>query len=561
MNKPVPARKAASAKSAAGARAAAPKTAPRTTTKAPASKKATEPKNKRETTKSASDKRKREEEVDTQPPAKKTKAAGPEPASKKAKAAPKPKTERAAAAPKAPKAPKALVKGPVINEPPTQRLKVFVFGEGTAGELGLGTAKKSVDVKRPRLNTNLDPEKVGVVQIAAGGMHVLALTADNKILSWGVNDAKALGRNTDWDGGLKDMDVAGKEDPGSEDSDDDEDDNGLNPHESMPGEVDFSSTELAEGTRWAQVAAGDSCSLALTDDGRVYGWGTFRSTAGDENFTPDIERAERPVLIPDLKKITALATGANHALALDTNGAVWAWGSGEQSQLGRRMVERTAKSQKEGLKPRQFGLPKGPKNGIAKIASGAYHSFAISKTGLVYSWGLNNFGETGHPENAGEDDATIIPAKVVQAFKGQNIVSIDGGDHHSVAATAEGDCLTWGKVDNGQLGIALDELIKISDEDVVVRSAAGQPRMVIAPLKVSNIEGHVDNVASNSEHTFAITKEGKAWSWGFATCYQTGTGDDEVVPVATLVDNTAVRNVKIVAAHPGGQYGMLTANI
>lgn len=558
MNKTVATKKAASAKTAARSRAAAPKTAPKTTAKVPASKKAAEPKN--AATKPSSNKRKREEEVDIPPPAKKTKAAESKTASKKVKSAPKPKVTAAGAAAPPPKAVKALVKGPVINEPPTQRLKVYVFGEGTAGELGLGTGKKSVDVRRPRLNMNLDPEKVGVVQIAAGGMHVLALTADNKILSWGVNDAKALGRDTEWEGGLKDLDIAEKDGSESED-DDDEDNNGLNPHECVPGEVDFSSTEVAEGTRWVQVAAGDSCSLALTDDGRVYGWGTFRSTAGDENFTPDIERAERPVLIPDLKKITALATGANHALALDTDGAVWAWGSGEQNQLGRRMVERTAKSQKEGLKPRQFGLPKGPKNGIAKIASGAYHSFAISKTGLVYSWGLNNFGETGHPENAGEDDATIIPAKVVKAFKGKKIVSIDGGDHHSVAATAEGDCLTWGKVDNGQLGIAFDELKKISDEDVVVKSEAGQPRMVIVPLKVSNIEGHVESVASNSEHTFAVTKEGKAWAWGFATCYQTGTGDDEVVPVATLVDNTAVRDVKIVAAHPGGQYGMLTANI
>ena len=37
---------------------------------------------------------------------------------------------------------------------------------------------------------------MGVVQIDAGGMHVVALTRDNKILTWGVNDQGALGRDT-----------------------------------------------------------------------------------------------------------------------------------------------------------------------------------------------------------------------------------------------------------------------------------------------------------------------------------------------------------------------------
>ena len=121
-----------------------------------------------------------------------TKKAAPKAAAKKTEAAPAKKGTKRKAEDQASAAPakkvKALVKGPVINEPPTERLKVFVFGEGTAGELGLGTDKKCIDVKRPRLNANLDAEKVGVVQIVAGGMHNVALTHDNKILTWGVND-------------------------------------------------------------------------------------------------------------------------------------------------------------------------------------------------------------------------------------------------------------------------------------------------------------------------------------------------------------------------------------
>ena len=157
----------------------------------------------------------------------------------------------------------------VINDVPKQKLDVYVFGEGSSGELGLGTAKNAIDVKRPRLNPLLSAQDVGVVQVAAGGMHCLALTKDNKILTWGVNDHGALGRDTAWDGGMKDMN-----DNKSDSDSDDGSDSGLNPRESTPTAIPGES--FPQGTVFVKVAAGDSLSLALTDDGQVYGWGTFR---------------------------------------------------------------------------------------------------------------------------------------------------------------------------------------------------------------------------------------------------------------------------------------------
>ena len=140
---------------------------------------------------------------------------------------------------KAPTEPFAPNKKYTINHAPSQRLNVYVFGEGGSGELGLGTAKKAKDVKRPRLNPFLLPDKVGVVQVATGGMHVVALTHNNSILTWGVNDQGALGRDTTWEGGLRDLDE-------EEDSDDEADDNGLNPHESTPAAVDWSQVKLPQ---------------------------------------------------------------------------------------------------------------------------------------------------------------------------------------------------------------------------------------------------------------------------------------------------------------------------
>lgn len=167
---------------------------------------------------------------------------------------------------------KALKPKVVINHAPTQKLNVYVFGEGSAGELGLGTAKNVIDVKRPRLNPLLSAKDVGVVQVDCGGMHVVALTHDNKILTWGVNDQGALGRDTTWSGGLKDA--------GQESDDDDDEDSGLNPFEATPTAI--SNDQFPEGTVFTSISAGDSSTFAVTDEGKVWGWGTFRVS-----ITPD----------------------------------------------------------------------------------------------------------------------------------------------------------------------------------------------------------------------------------------------------------------------------------
>jgi regulator of chromosome condensation len=154
----------------------------------------------------------------------------------------------------------------VNNEAPTARLNVYVFGEGSTGELGLGT-QDATDVTRPRLNVKLDASKMGVVDIAAGGMHAVALTHDGKVLTWGVNDNNALGRETSWEGGVRDINNE-QDDAVSDDSNGD-----LNPFESTPTAIPMQS--FGPGSKIVSVTAGDSASFALTKQGYVYGWGTF----------------------------------------------------------------------------------------------------------------------------------------------------------------------------------------------------------------------------------------------------------------------------------------------
>jgi len=156
---------------------------------------------------------------------------------------------------------------PIPNDAPTtgSKLNVYVFGSGSMGELGLGPQSSQRNVKRPRLNTNLLPESVGVVDIAVGGMHCAAIDCEGRVWTWGVNDQGVLGRDTTW---------SPEEDVEMDSDDGEEDDDQLNPKESVPGLVEG----FPEGTVISKIACGDSITVAVTSQGQVYAWGTFRVT-------------------------------------------------------------------------------------------------------------------------------------------------------------------------------------------------------------------------------------------------------------------------------------------
>jgi regulator of chromosome condensation len=181
------------------------------------------------------------------------------------------------------------------------------------------------------------------------------------------------------------------------------------------------------------------------------------------------------MLLPSLKNIKSLATGANHVLALDHKGVVVAWGCGQQNQLGRRIIERNKMTS---LIPQGLGLPK---NTITKIACGSYHSFALDKDGRVWAWGLNNFAETGIEEGAGADEAVILRPTIVESLANYAVTDIDGGVHHSLACTDKGELLTWGRVDGYQVGITFDNL----ETENIIYDERNNPRILVKPTILS----------------------------------------------------------------------------
>lgn len=430
-----------------------------------------------------------------------------------------------------------------INDMPeakSQPLDIFVWGTGSMCELGLGPSAKNKEVKRPRLNPLLLETviKAKIVDFSVGGMHTLALDDQNRVWSWGGNDSGVLGRDTSKvKEQLKTID--------ENDSEDDEDGD-LNEAESTPGLVE----NLPKDKRIVQLCATDNLSAVLFDTGEVYAWGCFRNNEGLLGFLRDeIKLQKTPYKMDQLKNIVQLAGGKDHILALDAKGIVYAWGNGQQFQLGRRILER---HRYRALEPQQFGL-----YNIKYIASGDFHCFAIDHDDKVYAWGLNQFGQCALTLASGEleDGSLVTRPTVIEPLCNKGIKEIVGGEHHTLALTNDGDVLGWGRYDMKEVGIAVKDL-----PESVFKDQHGKVRAVPHPVKLKFSEKEdikCKAIGTGSHHSFAVTHDGFVYAWGFADTYGPGLGPlDEDVDKPTRIVNTATKHHDILMIGAGGQFSV-----
>lgn len=136
------------------------------------------------------------------------------------------------------------------------------------------------------------PPLTGVTAIAAGAFHTAALKSDGTVFTWGSNGGGQLG-------------------------------NGNEADQSNPAGVGL--------TGVTAVAAGDLNTLAIKQDKTVAAW-------GDSLFGRNIDGTTiknlTPVPIHGLTGITRISGGGFHAAALKEDGSVWTWGDNFTGQLG-----------------------------------------------------------------------------------------------------------------------------------------------------------------------------------------------------------------------------------
>ncbi|CAI0405268.1 unnamed protein product [Linum tenue] len=207
-------------------------------------------------------------------------------------------------------------------------------------------------------------------------------------------------------------------------------------------------------------------------------------------------------------RVLLISAGASHSVALLSGNVVCSWGRGEDGQLGHGDAE-------DRLSPTQLSRLDGHQ--IASVTCGADHTTAYSDlTSEVYSWGWGDFGRLGH----GNSSDLFIP-QPIKALHSLKIRQIACGDSHCLAVTMDGEVQSWGRNQNGQLGLG-------TMEDALV------------PHKIQAFQGiPIKMVAAGAEHTAAITEDGELYGWGWGRYGNLGLGDrnDRLVPEKVSLAN------------------------
>jgi hypothetical protein len=145
------------------------------------------------------------------------------------------------------------------------------------------------------------------------------------------------------------------------------------------------SRELLSLHRVTAVALGGAHSVALTEKGHVYAWGscahgqlghgdaTDRFGNACENLDAARHRKVVPVCVTSLPSVTMIACGRYHTLALARHACVFSWGQGLSGQLGHGTIQNC-------LHPRLVaGLEM-----VQVLACGSYHSAAVTEKGYAF---------------------------------------------------------------------------------------------------------------------------------------------------------------------------------
>jgi len=348
-------------------------------------------------------------------------------------------------------------------------------------------------------------ENYAITDISSGHSHSIALSGNGEILTWGSNTYGQLGDGTY--------------------------DESLVPIKVYVPDVKFKS-----------VSAGKYYSMALSESGEIYTWGyNDKGQLGDNTLVS--KNVPTKITVSGVTFEAIYGGADDHSMALSTTKEIFAWGCNDYGQIGDNSTN-------------DLRIPtKITVNGVVfnDIKCGKEYSMALSTTGIIYTWGHNNYGQLGDNTTTNK----LIPTKIT--VSGVEFDDISAGFGHSMALSTTGELYTWGYNNKGQLGDNTNVMknvptnITVSGKTFKSISAGylystaisdskeyyawgdnsygvfgnGTITSLWAPSKISIVDIKLNNIFAGDNFTLAIDESKNLYTWGSNSNAQLGDGTKE----------------------------------
>ena len=293
---------------------------------------------------------------------------------------------------------------------------------------------------------------------------------------------------------------------------------------------DGSKTDIEDTIK--DISVGNYQVLALGQTGKVYAWGYGEN--GQLGIGSGYNH-ESPVVVTDIYKnqlqdIVKVEAGENVSFAITSKGKVYAWGNGYSSRaqlldLPENAVDITSKYVLTGDGKVYDISTKEQLSIVGKIVDldeGTNHTVMLTNDGRAYAIGDNTYGQLSNGNNVPSETSPVAVRKDSEnIFTG--IKEIKAGDKTTVIVTTDGKVYACGMNDNNELGIENKEILDVN-----------------TPQENKNIENVISaNIGVN--HIVAIKENGEVYAFGYGKNGELGNRNDNNSITPVMVGNDIIR--------------------
>ena len=285
----------------------------------------------------------------------------------------------------------------------------------------------------------------------------------------------------------------------------------------------------------ADIAAGSTYGIGISDEGKLYTWGTTR-------ITEKVNVADIPQEVKDAK-LVKLAAGKDHAVALDEEGQLYVWGNTRLQQAN--FTSEMKKDQKDGWN-------------VIQLEASTQFSAVVTDEGNLYLWGNGNQndlrvnskyqgkiakvaltanhyvalledGTVVYAGNKGRDNPLAkLPKDLENLLKKKKttVVDITSNDNAVAALTADGQVFVWGIMTHGEDKIPQFQapvkkiyggrfhFTALLEDNTVVSWGENKYKQTEVPAELTRGDKVVKEIFVGNHQNYALTEDGKVITWG-----------------------------------------------